>query len=186
MKFLIVGLGNIGAEYELTRHNIGFLTVDEIADRFDKVFEPNKLASTCECRHKGKSIHLIKPSTYMNLSGKAVNYWIQKLKITPQQTLILTDDIALPFGKLRMRGKGSSAGHNGLGNIEETLATNAYPRLRMGIGNDFQKGQQVDYVLSRFNEEEMKALPEILTKAGDMALSFCSIGIQRTMNFFNS
>lgn len=185
MKFLIVGLGNIGAEYELTRHNIGFLVADYLADEAKVSFKSERLASTTYFKHKGKQIHLIKPSTYMNLSGKAVNYWMQLLKVPIGQTLIITDDIALPLGKIRMRAKGSSAGHNGLQNIEDTIGSN-YPRLRVGIGSDFPKGRQVDYVLSRFTEEEFKILPGIIKNAGEAALSFCTIGIERTMNFFNS
>lgn len=185
MKFLIVGLGNIGPEYELTRHNIGFLVTDRLAEYGKATFKVSRLGSTCSIKHKGKNIHLLKPSTYMNLSGKAVNYWMQTLKIPLAKTLIITDDIALPLDKIRMRAKGSSAGHNGLQNIEDTIGNN-YPRLRVGIGNDFPKGGQVDYVLSRFTEEEFKILPDIIKKASDAALSFCTIGIERTMNFFNS
>jgi PTH1 family peptidyl-tRNA hydrolase len=185
MKFLIVGLGNIGAEYELTRHNIGFLVADYLADKAKATFQTSRLASAANFKHKGKSIHLIKPSTFMNLSGKAVNYWMQYLKVPIENTLIITDDIALPLEKIRMRPKGSSAGHNGLNNIEETIGSN-YPRLRVGIGNDFSKGKQVDYVLSRFSETELELLPKIIKGAGSAALSFCSIGIERTMNFFNN
>lgn len=185
MKFLIIGLGNIGAEYELTRHNIGFLVADYLADKGKTTFETSRLASVANIKHKGKNIHLVKPSTYMNLSGKAVNYWMQQLKIPLEKTLIITDDIALPFERIRMRKKGSNAGHNGLKNIEETVGI-SYPRLRVGIGNDFSKGQQVDFVLSRFNEEEFEKLPKVIKNAGEAALSFCSIGIERTMNFFNN
>jgi PTH1 family peptidyl-tRNA hydrolase len=185
MKFLIVGLGNIGVEYELTRHNIGFLVADYLADQANATFKTSRLASTASFKHKGKNIHLVKPSTFMNLSGKAVNYWMQHLKVPIENTLIITDDIALPLAKIRMRSKGSSAGHNGLKNIEETVGDN-YPRLRVGIGNNFSKGGQVDYVLSRFNSEEMELLPKIIKNAGDAALSFCCIGIERTMNFFNN
>lgn len=185
MKFLIVGLGNIGAEYELTRHNIGFLVADYLADKAKVTFQTSRLARTANFKYKGKSIHLIKPSTFMNLSGKAVNYWMQYLKVPIENTLIITDDIALPLEKIRMRPKGSSAGHNGLNNIEETIGSN-YPRLRVGIGNDFSKGKQVDYVLSRFSETELELLPKIIKGAGSAALSFCSIGIERTMNFFNN
>lgn len=185
MKFLIVGLGNIGAEYELTRHNIGFLVADYLCDKANTSFQVSRLASTASFKYKGKNIHLIKPSTYMNLSGKAVNYWMQQLKIPVENTLIMTDDIALPLKKIRMRSKGSSAGHNGLKNIEETIGNN-YPRLRIGIGNDFPKGQQVDFVLSKFSAEEFEKLPKIIENAGEAALSFCTIGIERTMNFFNN
>ncbi len=186
MKFLIVGLGNIGPEYELTRHNIGFLVVDHLANEAKVSFQISKLASTAQFKHKGKNIYLLKPSTYMNLSGKAVNYWMQQLKVPVSNTLIITDDIALPFEKLRMRGKGSNAGHNGLGDIEETLGSNQYPRLRIGIGSDFSKGNQIDYVLGKFSDVEMQQLPRIIETAGKSALSFCTIGIERTMNFFNN
>jgi PTH1 family peptidyl-tRNA hydrolase len=185
MKFLLIGLGNIGAEYELTRHNIGFLVADYLADEAKVSFQPSKLASTASFKYKSKNIHLVKPSTYMNLSGKAVNYWMQLLKVPIDKTLIIADDIALPLGKIRMRAKGSSAGHNGLKNIEETIG-NVYSRLRIGIGNDFMKGQQVDYVLSRFDEQELTSLPKIIKTAADASLSFCSIGIERTMNIFNN
>jgi len=185
MKFLIVGLGNIGVEYETTRHNIGFMVADYLADQAGKSFEVARLASTTNFKHKGKQVHLIKPSTFMNLSGKAVNYWMQHLKIPLSNTLIITDDIALPLERIRMRAKGSSAGHNGLKNIEEMLGPN-YPRLRIGIGDDFPKGRQVDYVLSRFTDQEFEMLPKVIKNAAEAALSFCSIGIERTMNFYNN
>jgi len=185
MKYLIVGLGNIGPEYELTRHNIGFLVADYIADKAKIEFQSSRLASTASFKTKGKSITLIKPSTYMNLSGRAVNYWMQQLKIPIERTLIITDDIAIPFERIRMRKKGSSAGHNGLQNIEDTIGSN-YTRLRVGIGNDFAKGRQVDFVLSQFSQEEMENLPKLIKNAGEAALSFCTIGVERTMNFFNN
>ena len=147
MKYLIVGLGNPGPKYELTRHNIGFLTLDRLAGQKGEVFEVSRLAEVSSVKHKGRTLYLIKPTTFMNLSGKAVNYWLQELKIPKENLLVLTDDIALPFGTLRMRAKGSSAGHNGLKNIEQLTGGQNYPRLRMGVGDDFHKGQQVDYVL---------------------------------------
>ncbi len=185
MKYLIAGLGNIGAEYELTRHNIGFMVLDRLADDHSVEFKVEKLASTALVKHKGRQLYLIKPTTYMNLSGKAVNYWMQQHKITKQNLLVVTDDIALPYGSLRMRGKGSSAGHNGLKNIEEMTGGADYPRLKFGVGNDFHKGQQVDYVLSNFSTEQQKSLIEHIDKACAMILSFASIGIQRTMGQFN-
>lgn len=185
MKYLIVGLGNPGPEYELTRHNIGFLTLDRLADQHDVAFRSDRLAEVAELKHKGRQLYLVKPSTYMNRSGKAVNYWLQQLKISVENALIITDDIALPFGKLRMRAKGSSAGHNGLKDIESVLGSSQYPRLRFGIGSDFPKGRQVDYVLGRFPENELKALPERMDKAGDMVMGFCTMGIQRTMSRYN-
>ncbi len=185
MKYLIAGLGNIGPEYELTRHNIGFLVLDKLAEKESISFTFNKQAYTSELKHKGRTLHLIKPTTYMNLSGKAVAYWMQQHKIPKENILVITDDLALPFGKLRMKAKGSSAGHNGLKNIEATLNGQDYARLRFGIGDNYPKGRQVDYVLNNFSKEEMASLPERIDKCIDMILSFTSIGIERTMNFFN-
>ncbi len=185
MKYLIAGLGNIGGEYELTRHNIGFLVLDQLADKHSATFTTSRLADKTELKIKGRSIHLIKPTTYMNLSGKAIAYWLQELKIPKENLLVVVDDLALPFGSLRMRTKGSSAGHNGLKNIELLLNGQDYNRLRFGIGNEFGKGQQVDYVLSNFSQEEFKLLPDAMTKANEMILSFCTIGVERTMNLFN-
>ncbi|WP_339813731.1 aminoacyl-tRNA hydrolase [uncultured Imperialibacter sp.] len=185
MKYLIAGLGNIGPEYELTRHNIGFLVLDRLAQAESASFTFNKQAYTAEIKHKGRTLHLIKPTTYMNLSGKAVAYWMQQLKVPRENILVITDDIALPFGKLRMKPKGSSAGHNGLKNIEATLGGQDYARLRFGIGDNYSKGHQVEYVLNNFSREEMALLPERMDKSIDMILSFAAIGIERTMNFFN-
>ncbi|MDX1628788.1 MAG: aminoacyl-tRNA hydrolase [Fulvivirga sp.] len=185
MKYLIAGLGNIGAEYELTRHNVGFLTLDRLADNENISFSPARYADKAEFKFKGRHLHLIKPTTYMNLSGKAVNYWLKELKINKENLLVIVDDIALPFGSLRMRVKGSSAGHNGLKNIEQLTGGNDYPRLRFGIGNDFHTGQQVDYVLSNFSTDQMKELPDKMDKAIEMIKGFATIGIQRTMNQYN-
>jgi PTH1 family peptidyl-tRNA hydrolase len=185
MKYLIVGLGNIGAEYELTRHNAGFLTLDKLADKFDSKFETAKLAFECSFKYKSRSIHLIKPTTYMNLSGKAVNFWMKELKIPKENVLVVVDDIAIPFGNLRMRAKGSAAGHNGLKNIELLVGGNDYPRLKFGVGDDFHSGRQVDYVLSNFSKGEFAELPLKIDKAIEMILGFCSIGMQRTMNQYN-
>lgn len=185
MKYLIAGLGNIGPEYELTRHNIGFLVLDQLADKHGTNFSTNRLAFTADFRHKGKSIYLIKPATYMNLSGKAINYWMNDLKIPIENVLVILDDIALPFGKLRLRPQGSHGGHNGLRNIEEVLKTPDYARLRFGVGGDFPKGRQIDYVLGRFSEAEFAELPQRMDKACEAALSFCLAGIQTTMNGFN-
>jgi peptidyl-tRNA hydrolase, PTH1 family len=185
MKFLIIGLGNIGAEYELTRHNIGFLALDYLAEKHKVAFAINRLAYKCEFKYKGRVFHLIKPTTYMNLSGKAINYWMQQLDISINELLIIVDDIALPFGKLRMRNKGSSAGHNGLSHIELTLGTNEYPRIRFGIGDNYSKGKQVDYVLSRFMKDEYEILPEHLNVVSEMVLSFGTAGIEKTMTLFN-
>jgi len=149
LKYLIAGLGNVGAEYELTRHNIGFLVLDQLAQ--DQKFEQDRHVFKTEIKHKGRSLHLIKPTTYMNLSGKAVSYWLKELKIPKENLLVITDDIAIPFGKIRIRKKGSAGGHNGLKNIEELTGGQDYARLRFGVGDDFSKGRQVDYVLSNFN-----------------------------------
>jgi len=185
MKYLIAGLGNPGAEYELTRHNIGFLVLDRLADVHKAQFRSDRLADHAELKYKGRQLHLIKPTTFMNLSGKAVSYWLQNLKIPKENMLVVLDDIALPFGSLRMRQKGSSAGHNGLKNMEAFLGGQDYARLRFGIGNDFSKGQQVDFVLSNFTQTEFGELTPVLDRASEMILSFCTIGIERTMNHFN-
>jgi len=185
MKYLVAGLGNIGAEYELTRHNIGFLVLDQLADQHKVEFTLQRHAETADFRFKGKSIHLIKPTTYMNLSGKAVAYWLQELKIPKENLLVVLDDIALPFGSLRLRPKGSSAGHNGLKNIELLLNGQDYARLRFGVGNAFGKGQQADYVLSNFSKDEFKQLPDRMIKANEMVLSFCTQGVERTMSQYN-
>ncbi|MCX8489772.1 MAG: aminoacyl-tRNA hydrolase [Cyclobacteriaceae bacterium] len=186
MKYLIAGLGNIGSEYELTRHNIGFLTLDRFADLHKINFTTDRLANKAELKYKGRQLHLIKPNTFMNLSGKAIAYWLQDLKISKENLLVVVDEIALPFGSLRMRTKGSAAGHNGLKNIEQLLGGQEYCRLRMGVGNDFTKGQQVDFVLSNFSHEQFKELPIVMDRASEMILSFCTIGAERTMNFFNT
>lgn len=185
MKYLVAGLGNIGAEYELTRHNIGFLVLDQLADQHKVEFTLQRHAETTDFRFKGKTIHLIKPTTYMNLSGKAVAYWLQELKIPKENLLVIMDDIALPFGSLRLRPKGSSAGHNGLKNIELLLNGQDYARLRFGVGNAFGKGHQADYVLSNFSKDEFKQLPDLMIKANEMVLSFCTQGVERTMSQYN-
>ncbi len=186
MKYLIAGLGNIGTEYELTRHNIGFLTLDRLADNHKIDFTTDRLADKAEIKFKGRQLHLIKPNTYMNLSGKAIAYWLQDLKIPKENLLVIVDDIALPFGSLRLRPKGSAAGHNGLKSIEQSLVGQDYPRLRMGIGNNYAKGQQVDFVLSRFEPEEFKTLPTVMDKAIEIVLSYCTAGLERTMSTYNS
>jgi peptidyl-tRNA hydrolase, PTH1 family len=185
MKYLIAGLGNIGAEYELTRHNIGFLVLDQLADQQKVEFSLQRHADKTEFKYKGKTIHLIKPTTFMNLSGKAISYWLNELKIPKENLLVVVDDLALPFGTLRMKTKGSSAGHNGLKNIELLLGGQEYPRLRFGIGDNFNKGHQVDFVLSNFSKVEMEQLPGWINAANEMILSFCTIGADRTMNMFN-
>ena len=185
MKYLIVGLGNIGSEYELTRHNIGFLTLDHLADRKEVRFEVDRLASHTDFKFKGRTIHLIKPTTYMNLSGRAVKHWMNALRVPAENTLVIVDDIALPFSHLRMRAKGSSAGHNGLKSIEQLLGGQNYPRLKFGVGDDFPKGRQADYVLSKFTQEEFDELPFAMDKAIDMIFGFCTLGIAQTMSRFN-
>lgn len=186
MKFLIVGLGNIGSEYENTRHNIGFKILDSLANESGIFFSDNRYGATATLKHKGRQFLLVKPSTYMNLSGKAVNYWMQQEKIGLSNVLIVTDDIALPFGTLRMKGKGSDGGHNGLKHIAQTLSRNDYARLRFGVGSDFHKGQQVNYVLGEWSEEENAAMNERIDHAKKMILSFGAIGLGRTMSEFNN
>lgn len=186
MKFLVVGLGNIGAEYQHTRHNIGFDVLDELARRGESAFANNRYADVTAIRHKGKQLLLVKPTTYMNLSGKAVSYWLQKEKIALTNLMVITDDIALPLGKIRIRTKGSDGGHNGLKHIIETLKTQDFIRLRFGVGNDFSKGSQVDYVLGKWKEEEKELLASTIQKSADAVLSFALVGIERTMNIFNT
>lgn len=185
MKYLIIGLGNIGADYRHTRHNIGFMVAKRLAETLNVTPELQRHAYIAQGKQKGRQIHIIMPTTFMNLSGKAVRYYVEKHKLTLDKVLIVTDELSLPFGTLRMRGKGSDGGHNGLKSIQEMMGTNKYPRLRFGIGNEFAKGQQVDYVLSDFTDEEFEALPDLLDRCVEGILSFTSIGIQRTMNDFN-
>ncbi len=185
MKYLICGLGNIGPEYAKTRHNIGFMVLDKLAKDNEVKFDSDRLVFRTELKYKGRQIHLIKPTTFMNLSGKALNYWLKELNIPIENSLTITDDIALPFGKLRMRGKGSNGGHNGLGNIQEILGTDIYPRLRFGVGGDFSKGKQVDYVLGEFEAGDAAELPIFIDKSCEAILSFCTIGLERTMNVVN-
>jgi PTH1 family peptidyl-tRNA hydrolase len=185
-KFLIVGLGNIGDEYEHTRHNIGFTILDNIAKENNLKFTTDRLASIAEYKFKGKTLVLIKPSTYMNLSGKAVNYWLQAEKIPKENLLVITDDLALPFGSLRLKGKGSDGGHNGLKNIQELLNSSEYSRLRFGVGNEFSKGKQVDYVLGKWDQEEEKNLAPRIKLAIEIIQAFATIGLQRTMSAYNN
>ena len=185
MKFLIVGLGNIGAEYVGTRHNIGFDIADELVANLDGNFAHSRLAYHAEVSYKGKKLHVIKPTTFMNLSGKAVNYWMKELKIAPENVLVLVDDLALPLGKLRMKLQGSSAGHNGLKSIEELCGGQNYARLRFGISDNFRKGQQADYVLGAFDKDEQKELPTLVNKGVTMIKSFVTIGAAQTMTLFN-
>jgi PTH1 family peptidyl-tRNA hydrolase len=185
-KFLIVGLGNIGEEYAETRHNIGFKIVDELAASAAVKFSTERYADVAELKHKGKQLLLIKPSTYMNLSGKAVNYWMQAGKIQPGHLMVLVDELALPFGRIRIGPKGSDGGHNGLKSIQESLGTSIYPRLRFGISNAFSKGSQVNYVLGTWSEEELKTLDERVRVAADAVRAFSFVGLERCMNEFNN
>ena len=185
MKYLIVGLGNIGPEYADTRHNIGFMILNQLAKQEDAQFFNMRLAYYTEVKHKARNLHLIKPTTYMNLSGKALAYWMQELKIPIENVLVLVDDIALPFGTLRLKPSGSAAGHNGLRNIEATLGHNNYARLRFGVGSNFQKGKQVDYVLNGFEKEEIPYLPTLIDTCIEMIKSYVTVGAELTMTRFN-
>ena len=185
MKYLIAGLGNIGPDYEQTRHNIGFMVLDAFAKASNAVFEDKRYGFVATTRLKNRSLVLLKPSTFMNLSGNAIRYWLQKEKIENRNLLVVVDDLALPFGTLRMKSKGSDAGHNGLKHIQDLIGAN-YPRLRFGIGNDFPRGMQIDYVLEEFSDEEKLSLPERIDTAGEMIRSFCLAGINETMNVYNN
>ncbi len=185
MKYLIVGLGNIGQEYADTRHNIGFMILDEMAKQENAKFYNMRLAYYTEMSYKSRQLYLIKPTTYMNLSGKALNYWMKELKIPVENVLVVVDEIALPLGTLRLKPKGSAAGHNGLKNIEHTLGHNNYARLRFGVSDNFPKGRQVDYVLSGFDSDELPELPALIERSIEMIKSFVTIGAELTMTKFN-
>ena len=185
-KFLIVGLGNVGEEYENTRHNIGFQILDQMAHEAQLKFKNERHAFIAETKYKGKILVLIKPTTFMNLSGKAVNYWMQAEKIPLENVMVLVDDLALPFGKIRIGPKGGDGGHNGLKHIQETLNTSNYARLRFGIGKEFSKGYQVNYVLGKWDEEELKTLSERIKVCSDAIKTFAFAGLQRSMNEFNT
>jgi PTH1 family peptidyl-tRNA hydrolase len=185
LKYLIAGLGNIGAEYSGTRHNIGFMILDALAGASNTPFESRRLADRCEVKHRGRSYVLIKPSTYVNLSGRSVHYWLKKEKIPVEKLLVVLDDIALPFGRLRLRAKGGSGGHNGLEHINQIIGTHNYARLRFGIGNEFHPGQQVNHVLGEWAPEEKPGLEERIRTAIEIIFSFGSIGLERTMNIYN-
>lgn len=184
-KYLIVGLGNVGAEYEGTRHNAGFMVVDALAKAADARWSLERHAYRTEVRHKGRTLVLIKPTTYMNLSGKAVKYWLQADKIDLANLLVVSDDIALPVGTMRMKKQGSGGGHNGLGDIEAALGTQAYCRLRIGVGNNFGRGHQIDYVLGRFDDEERAALEPVVDEACETIRCFATQGPDRAMNIHN-
>ena len=184
-KYLIVGLGNIGSKYENTRHNIGFKILDEIAAKEDVVFESQKLGAVTKFRFKGRTFILLKPATFMNLSGKAVKYWLVKEKIPLENLLIICDDLNIPFGTIRLKSKGSAGGHNGLKDISDSLQTQNYSRFRFGVSDEFKKGNQVDYVLGEWNLEETEKLPERLEKSYELVKSFGTAGIGNTMSEFN-
>jgi len=185
MKYLLVGLGNVGQKYDGTRHNIGFDVVDSLAEEFGVKFVNSKLAFHGDFRYKGKTIILLKPTTYMNLSGKAVKFYMEKSKIKMENLLVISDDLALPFGKLRLRGKGSHAGHNGLRDIEKMLSTSAYSRLRFGVGNQFPRGKQVEYVLGHWSKKQEEELASYINEAHLAALEFIGHGLKNTMNKIN-
>ena len=184
MKYLIAGLGNMGAEYDHTRHNVGFEVVDALAKEFNVTFKNDQLGDIAEFKHRGRTVILLKPSTYMNRSGKAVRYWLQKNKIEVDNLFVVVDDLNLEFGKVRLRGKGSDGGHNGLKDINQTIGSN-YARLRFGIGSDFPRGRQVDYVLGEWSDEEREQLPELIKRAVEMCKSFVAIGLAHSMNQYN-
>jgi PTH1 family peptidyl-tRNA hydrolase len=184
-KFLIVGLGNIGAEYVNTRHNIGFKVLDYFARKESISFQTAKLGDTAEFRIKGRTLILLKPNTYMNLSGKAVKYWMEKENIPKENLLVITDDLNLAFGTIRIKTKGSDGGHNGLKNIQLLLNTSEYPRFRFGISDEFKKGKQIDYVLGEWNDDEKTKLPERLELASEIISSFALAGLSETMNIYN-
>ncbi len=186
MKYLIVGLGNIGSEYTATRHNAGFRIADALAESADATFNTERYGDIARMRVKNAQLIVLKPSTYMNLSGNAVRYWKDKEGIELENILVIVDDCALPFGAIRIKPRGSDAGHNGLKNIAQMLGTQDYARLRFGIGNDFPRGTQIDYVLGHFTAEEEKLMPERINIAVDAVKTFCLAGIQTAMNTYNN
>jgi len=186
MNYLIVGLGNIGVEYANTRHNMGFMVLDAWAQASNIVFESGRYGSTATISFKGRKFTLLKPSTYMNLSGKAVRYWMNELRIPLEQLLVISDDLNIPFGTLRLRKNGSAGGHNGLTNINELLGTQDYARIRVGIGNEFGRGQQIDYVLGALDDEEMEQMKEISKRAIEGIKAWATIGADRAMNVVNT
>ena len=186
MEYLVVGLGNIGAEYASTRHNMGFMILDAWAQASNVLFRTDRYGAVAEVSFKGRWFVLLKPSTYMNLSGNAVRYWMQKLHLPLENLVVISDDINLPFGTLRMRGNGSSGGHNGLENITELLESDQWARIRVGIGNDFSRGRQVDYVLGDLSEEEKAAIPDLAARIIQGVKDFSTVGLQKAMNGVNA
>ena len=185
MKYLIVGLGNIGSEYKETRHNIGFKILDALINASNSSFKTERLGDVAQLKHKGRTLICLKPSTFMNLSGKAIRYWMQYEKIPPERVLVITDDLSLPFGKIRLRSKGSDGGHNGLKSIQEVLGNPNYARVRFGIASEFTKGNQIDYVLGEWNSEEKKGIKERIDIVLDLIKSFTTNPIQRVMSDYN-
>ena len=185
MKYLIVGLGNIGEEYRDTRHNIGFTVLDSLSEAFNASFSDKRYGSVCKIKYKGRDLILLKPSTYMNLSGNAVDYWLKKERISIENMLVIVDDLALPLGSIRMKPKGNHGGHNGLAHISNILSTNEYPRIRFGIGNGFHKGSQVDFVLGKWGPEEKIIKEEKIAIVIEMIKSFAFAGLELTMTAFN-
>lgn len=185
MKYLIVGLGNPGADYDGTRHNVGFDILDALATRHEAEWIDESHGWLAKFRHKGRTFLLLKPNTFMNLSGRAVRYWLQKEKVDKKNLLVVLDDLNLPFGKLRLRAKGSDGGHNGLKNIDQLNGGNNYPRLRVGIGDNFNRGRQINYVLGRWSDREAVELPELFSRSMDAIEAFGTIGVARAMNQFN-
>lgn len=184
-KYLIIGLGNVGAEYAGTRHNIGFDVVDSFVQKHQAKFKLGRLAEVAEVKWKGRQILVVKPTTYMNLSGKAVKYWMDAENVSLEFVLVIVDDVALPLNKIRLRPSGSDGGHNGLKSLQEVLQTDKYPKLRFGIGNDYPKGKQIDYVLGKWNASEVPLVAHKIDKCVEIIESFVSIGIERTMNEVN-
>jgi len=185
MKYLITGLGNMGPDYEGTRHNIGFEVIDHLCERFDVSLKDSNLGFMAEIKHKGRTIHLLKPTTYMNLSGKAIRHWMTKLDIPVERSLVVLDDVNLEPGVVKLKPKGSDGGHNGLKSIQQMIGTNKFPRLRIGIGRNFHSGDQVRYVLGKWSSEERETIDEAVVKASEACLQFATIGIQHTMNSIN-
>ena len=186
MNYLVAGLGNIGAEYAGTRHNMGFMALDAWAQESGAIFQSGRYGSTAEVSFKGRKFILLKPSTYMNLSGKAVRYWMNELKLPLENLIVISDDLNLPFGTVRLRKNGSAGGHNGLTNINELLGTQDYARIRMGIGNDFSRGGQIDFVLGKLSDEEMEQMPGICSRVIEGVKAFATIGADRAMNIVNT
>lgn len=186
MKYLIVGLGNVGSEYDYTRHNIGFEVLDKFAEEKGVTFKTDRLGDVATVKHKGRTFILLKPSTYMNLSGKSVRYWLDKEKVQWENLLVIVDDLNLPFAKLRMRGKGSDGGHNGLKSVNEIMGRNDFARLRFGISDEFSKGNQIDYVLGKWTDAEHEKLPDLLKTSCDIIIAFGTMGLGRAMSDFNN